>query len=223
MTCAAKLVFLLVLGAASHGGAAVTGDQTHQPGARPITLEECIRTALFRNRALQIQRLNPEIDLDTLSGSRGYYVPLFSVDFRRENSTNSGGFDPTDLAVTRFTRPSRRPYSSDSLGCCPPVRTISWVATTPTATIGPFPNSSSRTPACWTLTRSSWSASDAPSRDSLGPTRRTGLAIQSPPDRANQENFADVCRHSTCQSAFVECQFARMLAAARQGRRTSSG
>ncbi len=98
MTCEAKLVFLLALGVASQGGAAVTGDQTHQPGARPITLEECIRTALLRNRALQIQRLNPEIARDTLSGSRGYYDPLFSVDFRSENSTDSGGFDPTDFS-----------------------------------------------------------------------------------------------------------------------------
>ncbi len=72
--------------------------QTNAPDVRPITLDECIRTALIHNRSLQIQRLNPEIARDTLSGSRGYYDPLLIADVRHESSSDSGGFDPTDYS-----------------------------------------------------------------------------------------------------------------------------
>ncbi|HOA60167.1 MAG: TolC family protein [Verrucomicrobia bacterium] len=72
--------------------------QENAPEARLITLDACIRTALLRNRALQIQRLNPEIARDTLSGSRGYYDPVFIGDARRESSSDSGGFDPADYS-----------------------------------------------------------------------------------------------------------------------------
>jgi outer membrane protein TolC len=63
-----------------------------------VTLEECIRTALLQNRALQIERLNPEIARATLSSSYGYYDPIFTMDARNENATDSGGFDPADFS-----------------------------------------------------------------------------------------------------------------------------
>lgn len=63
-----------------------------------VSLDECIRTALLQNRALQIERLNPEIARATLSSSYGYYDPIFTLDARNENATDSGGFDPADFS-----------------------------------------------------------------------------------------------------------------------------
>lgn len=63
-----------------------------------VALEECIRTALIQNRALQIERLNPEIARANLGVSYGYYDPVFTVDARKENTSDSGGFDPADFS-----------------------------------------------------------------------------------------------------------------------------
>ncbi len=65
---------------------------------RVVSLDECIRTALLQNRALQIERLNPEIARATLSSSYGYFDPVFTLDARNENATDSGGFDPADFS-----------------------------------------------------------------------------------------------------------------------------
>ena len=65
---------------------------------RRLPLDECIRTALLQNRALQIERLNPAIAQSWLSASYGYYDPIFTVDARSEDSSDSGGFDPADFS-----------------------------------------------------------------------------------------------------------------------------
>ncbi|WCJ57858.1 TolC family protein [Fontisphaera persica] len=72
--------------------------QEQSPTFRPITLLECIQTALLKNHALQIQRLNPAIARNTLRGSYGYYDPWFTADVRRESLSDSGGFDPADFS-----------------------------------------------------------------------------------------------------------------------------
>ena len=73
----------------------------------PITLQECIVEALLHNRALQIERLNPEIARSRLDASYGYYDPIFMADARRESLADSGGLDPAD-----FSRDAV--YSADS-------------------------------------------------------------------------------------------------------------
>ncbi len=61
-----------------------------------LTLLEAVDTALLNNRALQIERINPEIARLTLSASYGYYDPLFFSQVREENITESGAFDPAN-------------------------------------------------------------------------------------------------------------------------------
>jgi outer membrane protein TolC len=77
------------------------GVETNSPIAseiRQLSLDECIRTALLQNRALQIERLNPAIAQSWLSASYGYYDPIFTVDTRTEESKDTGGFDPADFS-----------------------------------------------------------------------------------------------------------------------------
>ena len=65
---------------------------------RRLTLDECIRTALLQNRALQIERLNPALAQSWLSASYGYYDPVFTADVHTEDASDSGGFDPADFS-----------------------------------------------------------------------------------------------------------------------------
>jgi len=68
--------------------------QTNSGSARFLSLSEAIDTALVNNRAIQIQRINPQIARMTLRASWGYYDPLLVGDARRENLSESGAFDP---------------------------------------------------------------------------------------------------------------------------------
>jgi len=98
MTRTSNLALRLALGVAVLGEVSAARAQANQPVTRPITLQECLLTALQQNHALQIQQLNPEIARATFSASRGYYDPIFAADVRRESSTDSGGFDPADFS-----------------------------------------------------------------------------------------------------------------------------
>ncbi len=88
-------------------GQAQTNDPTESTKFQRISLEECIRLALLQNRLLQIERLNPVVTESGLRGAYGYYDPLFTTGARWEQSTDPGGFDPTD-----FNRDTI--YSADS-------------------------------------------------------------------------------------------------------------
>ncbi|MCL4179236.1 MAG: TolC family protein [Verrucomicrobia bacterium] len=66
--------------------------------SRFVTLRECLVTALLANRDLQVERLNPEIAQANLSLAAGAYDPLFVTELRKENSSDSGGFDPSDFS-----------------------------------------------------------------------------------------------------------------------------
>jgi outer membrane protein TolC len=68
-----------------------------QTNSRPthfLTLRESIDAALLNNRALQIERINPEIARNALRAAWGYYDPIFTADARSENLSESGAFDP---------------------------------------------------------------------------------------------------------------------------------
>jgi outer membrane protein TolC len=74
------------------------GQATAPPGPG-LTLRDALQTALLHNRALQIERINPEVARLTLSGSYGWYDPLFTGQVRRENVADSGAFDPANPGV----------------------------------------------------------------------------------------------------------------------------
>ncbi|MGC3961353.1 MAG: TolC family protein [Verrucomicrobiota bacterium] len=73
-------------------------ETTDSPQVRRLRLDECIVTALRQNRELQIERLTPAITEANLSGSRGYYDPVFSTEAYAQNATDTGGFDPLDYS-----------------------------------------------------------------------------------------------------------------------------
>lgn len=64
----------------------------------PITLAECLRLALTRNREIQIERINPRLAQLTYEASAGYYDPVFAVDARWMRVADTGGYDPDDLS-----------------------------------------------------------------------------------------------------------------------------
>ena len=72
----------------------------------PLALRDALHTALRNNRLLQIERINPEIARATLSGAWAAYDPVFFAQADRENTTDSGGFDPLN--------PQNAPYSAES-------------------------------------------------------------------------------------------------------------
>ena len=78
--------------------AQVEGESGEPEQIRRLTLDECIRTALLQNRALQIERQNPAIARSALSASYGFYDPVLTLDTRTEDSADNGGFDPADFS-----------------------------------------------------------------------------------------------------------------------------
>jgi outer membrane protein len=65
---------------------------------RRLRLDQCVFTALRQNRELQIERLTPAITESVLSGSYGYYDPIFRTEARSQNASDTGGFDPADFS-----------------------------------------------------------------------------------------------------------------------------
>jgi outer membrane protein TolC len=68
------------------------------PGIRRLRLDECIFTALYRNRELQIERLTPAIAQSYLSGAYGYYDPLITAEVDSQDAQDTGGLDPENFS-----------------------------------------------------------------------------------------------------------------------------
>jgi outer membrane protein TolC len=99
----AAVAGLLLCSAA--GAATSELEDKRQP--RPITLDQCVETALLQNRMLQIERLNPRIARSWLRASYAYYDPVIAGDYKNESATDQGGFDPADFSRDAI-------YSADS-------------------------------------------------------------------------------------------------------------
>lgn len=65
-----------------------------EPELRRVSLPECVQSALQRNRALQIERINPLIARMLVSESQGVYDPVLTAQLRQEDANEPGGFDP---------------------------------------------------------------------------------------------------------------------------------
>jgi outer membrane protein TolC len=78
--------------------------QTNQ--VTPLALRDAIHTALRNNRLLQIERINPELARAALGLAWAAYDPVFFAQADRENTTDSGGFDPLN--------PQNVAYSAES-------------------------------------------------------------------------------------------------------------
>ena len=79
-------------------GFTAESEATRDTEVVPVNLQQCLVAALLNNRDLQIERLNPRVAKFALDESYGYYDPLLLIDARRENTSDSGGFDPTDFS-----------------------------------------------------------------------------------------------------------------------------
>jgi outer membrane protein TolC len=80
-------------------GAALSlyGQNVGQGG--PISMREAIDNALLQNRELQIEQINPVVAETQLATARGYYDPLFTTRYAREEASDTGAFDPLNPAV----------------------------------------------------------------------------------------------------------------------------
>lgn len=77
-------------------GAMAEAAEVNAPKVRPLALRDAIQTALRNNRLLQIERINPAIERANLSIAWGVYDPIFFAQADRENTSDTGGFDPAD-------------------------------------------------------------------------------------------------------------------------------
>ena len=60
----------------------------------PLALRDAIHTALRNNRLLQIERINPELARAAVGLAWAAYDPVFFAQADRENTAETGGFDP---------------------------------------------------------------------------------------------------------------------------------
>jgi outer membrane protein TolC len=84
-----SLGILLVLA----GTVAAALAQTNAPGARKLSLEDCIQSALEKNLDLRIARYNPPMALSDLQNAYAGYDPNFSVGGRHDFQMSGGGFN----------------------------------------------------------------------------------------------------------------------------------
>jgi outer membrane protein TolC len=89
---------LIALGVALGLPAGAFG-QDAVPSGPGLRLRDAMQTALLHNRNLQIERIIAEVARMTLSGSYGWYDPLFTGQVRRENVADSGAFDPANPGI----------------------------------------------------------------------------------------------------------------------------
>ena len=98
------LGWLVLLGVLLTASTAVPADSftpfetTDSAKVRRLRLDQCVFTALRQNRELQIERLTPAITESVLSGSYGYYDPIFRTEARSQNASDTGGLDPADFS-----------------------------------------------------------------------------------------------------------------------------
>jgi outer membrane protein len=67
--------------------------QRSEPQGTPLAIEEAVKMALENNLGIQIEKLNPQIQVLGVSRARGSYAPLLTSGFSRRNSTSP----PTDF------------------------------------------------------------------------------------------------------------------------------
>jgi len=74
--------------------------------ATPLSLGDAIQTALQNNRLLQIERVNPDLARAELGLAWAAYDPIWLTQASRENTTETGGFDPLN--------PQNQAYKAES-------------------------------------------------------------------------------------------------------------
>ncbi len=99
-----RLTSILAATFLSCGSAFAQTAQTNQ--VTPLALRDAIHTALRNNRLLQIERINPELARAALAEAWAVYDPIFFAQANRENTSETGGFDPLN--------PQNEAYVADS-------------------------------------------------------------------------------------------------------------
>ena len=76
----------------------VQSGHAEEPRLRPLSLDDCLESALIHNREIQIERINPRIAQLSLDSAQGVYDPTFAIDARHLDIADTGGYDPKDLS-----------------------------------------------------------------------------------------------------------------------------
>jgi len=90
-----RLGSVLLCGAALALSSSATA-QAPAPLDQSLSLNDAVRSALLHNRMLQIERINPDVAGFTLKSAWGYYDPLLVSQYRQDNVSDSGAFDPAN-------------------------------------------------------------------------------------------------------------------------------
>lgn len=70
--------------------ATVTTQQPEEPSGpvRQLSIDEAVQLALRNNLGLEVERLNPQIEQESIAQARAAYLPTLVADFGRSGSTN---------------------------------------------------------------------------------------------------------------------------------------
>jgi len=93
--------------------------QTNAPGAKMISLEDCIQSALEKNLDMRIARYNPPQALADLQAAYAGYNPTFSVGGQHNYSMSGGGFNPTINTIVAGTTTDENSFNSSLAGLTP--------------------------------------------------------------------------------------------------------
>jgi outer membrane protein TolC len=100
------------------GASVATLAQTNTPGARKVSLEDCIQSALEKNLDIRIARYNPPLSLEDLQAAYAGYNPAFTIGAAHNYAKSGGGFNPA-IGVVPSSTADENAFNSSFNGLTP--------------------------------------------------------------------------------------------------------
>jgi outer membrane protein TolC len=100
------------------GASVVALAQTNTPGARKVSLDDCVQSALEKNLDMRIARYNPPLSLTDLQAAYAGYNPVFSFSPTHNYSKSGGGFNPS-IGVVPSSTADQNTFNSSFAGLTP--------------------------------------------------------------------------------------------------------
>ena len=91
--------------------------QTNTPGARKVSLDDCIQSALEKNLDMRIARYNPPEALADLQAAYAGYNPTFAFGGTHNYSKTGGGFNPA-IGLVPATTGDQNNFTTSLSGFC---------------------------------------------------------------------------------------------------------
>ena len=92
--------------------------QTNTPGARKVSLDDCIQSALEKNLDIRIARYEPPLALTDLQAAYAGYNPAFTFGGAHNYSKSGGGFNPS-IGLVPATTGDQNTFNSSLAGLTP--------------------------------------------------------------------------------------------------------